>query len=67
MELRSSTNGTPSLSGQTPGLDRGRRARDLAIRAGTAVRARPRTFMGILGGLVLIGVGAFLALRRRDG
>jgi hypothetical protein len=65
MELRSRTNGTPSLSEQTPGLDRGRSVRTLALRAKAAARARPRAMLGILGGLLLIGVGAFLALRRR--
>jgi MYXO-CTERM domain-containing protein len=65
MDLRTSTHPSPPLSEQTPGLDRDRRLRALALRTKTAVASRPRTFLGVLGGLVLIGVGAFLALRRR--
>ena len=53
MDLRSSHHPSPSLSEQTPGLDR-------------VKSPRTRGVLGVLGGLVLIGVGAILALRRRS-
>ena len=65
MDLRTNVSRTPSLSEQTPGLETGRRIKSLALRAKAIASSRPRSFMGILGGLLVIGIGAFLTLRRK--
>jgi hypothetical protein len=65
MDLRTNVTPTPPLTEQTPGLDKGRGIRALALRTKSMVTSRPRSFMGIIGGLFMIGIGAFLAFRRR--
>jgi len=56
---------TASLTEQTPGLDKTRVARDTTMRGITWIRERPGVIAGVLGGLVVIGVGLYLGLRRR--
>jgi hypothetical protein len=56
---------SPSLSEQTPGLDATSRARNLAMRPVSWARERPAIAFSILGGLAVIGIGTFLAMRSR--
>jgi hypothetical protein len=56
---------SPSLSEQTPGLDRTRRVRDLAMRPVSWAREQPALAASILGGLALIGLGTLLAFTLR--
>ena len=56
---------SPSLSDQTPGLDRMARVRDAAMRPVGWARERPAITASVLGGIVLIGIGTYLALRSR--
>jgi hypothetical protein len=56
---------SPSLSEQTPGMDRASRARNMAMRPVSYARERPAIALSILGGLVVLGLGTWLALRSR--
>ena len=56
---------SPSLTEQTPGLDRTSRARNLAMRPVSYARERPAVVLSILGGLVVLGLGTWLAVRSR--
>ena len=56
---------SPSLSEQTPGLDRTARVRNLAMRPVSWVREQPALAASILGGLAVIGLGTWLAFRSR--
>jgi hypothetical protein len=56
---------TASLPSQTPGLDKTRKVRDLAVRGASWARERPAAVIGVLGGLLVAGLGLFLALRAR--
>lgn len=56
---------SPSLREQTPGLDTLSRVRDYAMRPVSWARERPALSASIIGGLALIGIGTFLALRSR--
>jgi hypothetical protein len=56
---------SPSLSEQTPGLDRTSRVRGLAMRPVSYARERPAVVLSIVGGLVVLGIGTWLAVRSR--
>lgn len=56
---------SPSLSEQTPGLDSTSKVRGLAMRPVAYARERPAVVASILGGLVVIGIGTWLAMRAR--
>jgi hypothetical protein len=56
---------SPSLTDQTPGLDRASRARNLAMRPVSFVREQPALAASVIGGLIVIGLGTWLALRSR--
>jgi hypothetical protein len=56
---------SPPLSEQTPGLDRTRRVRNVAMRPVSYARERPAVVMSIVGGLVVLGIGTWLAMRSR--
>jgi hypothetical protein len=56
---------SPSLSDQTPGLDTSSRARNLAMRPVSWARERPEMAISIIGGLIVIGIGTWLAVRSR--
>jgi len=57
---------SPSLSEQTPGLDRVSRVRNLAMRPVSWAREKPALAASIIGGLAVIGLGTWLALRTRS-
>jgi hypothetical protein len=56
---------SPSLSEQTPGLDKTSRVRSLAMRPVSYARERPAVVASIVGGLVVLGIGTWLAMRSR--
>ncbi len=56
---------SPSLTEQTPGLDRTSRVRNLAMRPVSYARERPAVAVSIIGGLIVLGIGTWLALRQR--
>ena len=56
---------SPSLSEQTPGMDKTSRIRNMAMRPVSYVRERPGISLSILGGLIVLGIGTYLALRPR--
>jgi hypothetical protein len=55
----------PPLSEQTPGLDVTSRVRTLAMRPVSWARERPDIAVSILGGLAVLGIGTWLAMRSR--
>lgn len=55
---------SPSLTEQTPGLDKLQGLRDVAMRPVAYVRERPVMALSVLGGLVALGLGAWLAYRQ---
>jgi len=56
---------SPSLTDQTPGLDKLAPIRDAAMRQVTWVRENRAMVLSIFGGLAAIGLGAWLVLRSR--
>lgn len=56
---------SPSLTEQTPGLDSTSRVRNLAMRPVSYARERPAVVLSIVGGLVVLGIGTWLAMRSR--
>ncbi len=56
---------SPSLTEQTPGLDRNAQLRDMAMREMTWMRENRAMLLGIVGGLAAIGLGTWLVLRSR--
>jgi hypothetical protein len=65
VDMREGQGPSPSLSEQTPGLDRTARARDLAMRPISWARERPAMLVSLVGGLMVIGIGTWLAVRSR--
>src|SRR5262249_33921558 len=56
---------SPSLTEQTPGLDRTASLRDAAMRELTRLREHRALLGGIVGGLMAISLGTWLVLRAR--
>jgi hypothetical protein len=56
---------SPSLTDQTPGLDKTSRLRGAVMRPVSYARERPAIVLSIVGGLVVLGIGTWLALRTR--
>ena len=56
---------SPSLTEQTPGLDATSRVRSYAMRPVSYARERPAVVLSIVGGLVVLGIGTWLAMRTR--
>jgi hypothetical protein len=56
---------SPSLTEQTPGLDATSKVRTYAMRPVSYARERPAVVASILGGLVVLGIGTWLAMRSR--
>jgi hypothetical protein len=56
---------SPSLTEQTPGLDKTAPLRDRAMREVAWMRENRAVLSGIVGGLVAIGLGTWLVLRAR--
>jgi hypothetical protein len=56
---------SPPLADQTPGLDTTARVRNLAMRPVSWARERPDIAFSILGGIAVIGIGTWLAMRSR--
>ena len=56
---------SPPLSEQTPGLDKTSRLRNMAMRPVSYARERPGVTLSILGGIIVLGIGTYLALRPR--
>jgi hypothetical protein len=54
-----------SLTDQTPGLDPQARLRNMAMRPVSYARERPAIVLSIVGGMIVLGIGTWLALRSR--